>query len=75
MDINYKNVKPYNTAKKPLKQSCFFTGLMYLLSRFTIPTKYEIEKIGMEGIKPPYILLSNHMHFVDFKLNAVATFP
>ena len=29
---------------------------------------YEIEKIHMEGLKPPYILLSNHMHFVDFHL-------
>ena len=73
--INYKKVKPYDTAKKPLRQSCIFTGLMYLVSKLSIPTKYEIEKIGVEGLKPPYILLSNHMHFVDFKLNAVATFP
>lgn len=29
----------------------------------------------MEGLKPPYILLSNHMYFVDFQLSAMATFP
>ena len=29
----------------------------------------------MEGLKPPYIMLSNHMYFVDFELAALATFP
>ena len=29
----------------------------------------------MEGLKPPYILLSNHMYFIDFKLCAMATWP
>ena len=37
--------------------------------------KYKIEKINMEGLKPPYILLSNHMYFVDFELTALGTFP
>ena len=29
----------------------------------------------MEDLKPPYILLSNHMYFVDFQLSAMATYP
>ena len=33
-----------------------------------IPEK--VEKINMEGLKPPYIMLSNHMHFIDFELAA-----
>lgn len=33
----------------------------------------KIEKIGMEGVKPPYMLLSNHMSFIDFELAALAT--
>ena len=35
--------------------------------------KKKIEKIGMEGLKGPYILLSNHMSFIDFELVALAT--
>jgi hypothetical protein len=27
----------------------------------------------MEGLKPPYMLLSNHMHFIDFELGAMVT--
>ena len=29
----------------------------------------------MEGLKPPYMLLSNHMYFIDFELAAMGTFP
>ncbi len=69
-------IRYYNAAKPPRRQAGIFTLLMYLLSKlFMIGKKYRIEKIGMEGLKPPYILLNNHMYFVDFYLNAIATFP
>lgn len=34
-----------------------------------------ITKIGMEGIKPPYLLLVNHNCFYDFKVVTTALFP
>lgn len=69
-------VKHYNTQKPPLRQLGLFTLLMGGLSKLCMTGQpYKIEKIGMEGIKPPYILLSNHMYFVDFYINALATFP
>ena len=37
--------------------------------------KYKVEKVNMEGLKPPYMLLSNHMYFIDFELAAMGTFP
>ena len=37
--------------------------------------EHKVEKINMDELKPPYLLLSNHMHFVDFKLAAKATWP
>ena len=75
MKINYK-VKPYNTKKKPLKQTFIFTFLIWFLSLICMMgKKYKIEKIGVKGLKTPYILLSNHMYFTDFYLNAIATFP
>ena len=40
-----------------------------------IGKKYKIEKINMEGLKPPYMLLSNHMYFIDFELAAMGTVP
>ncbi len=76
IEPKYKNVKYYNTAKLPLKQNFIFTWLIWVLSKVSlIGVKYKVEKIGMEGVKPPYILLSNHMYFVDFQLNSIATYP
>ena len=76
MEVNYKNPKYYNTAKLPIRQPLIFTGLMAALSKVALMgQEYKIEKIGMEGLKPPYMLLSNHMHFIDFELLTVATHP
>ena len=74
-DVNYKNKKRYVTAKYPIRQPLFFTGLIWVLSKFALMgKKYKVEKINMEGLKPPYMVLSNHMYFIDFELAAMATF-
>ena len=74
IDVNYKRPKTYNTAKYPIRQPRFFTGLIWTLSKISlIGKKYKIEKVNMEGLKPPYMMLSNHMEFIDFKLGAMVT--
>lgn len=78
MDIapNYKKKKYYNTAKYPIRQPIFFVWLIWILCKIIlIGKKYKVEKINMEGLKPPYMLLSNHMYFIDFELAAMGTFP
>ena len=74
--VNYRNQKKYNTAKYPIRQPLIFTWLIWLLSKILLADKkYKVEKINMEGLKPPYMVLSNHMHFIDFELGAMATRP
>ncbi len=76
MEVNYKNKKYYKTSKYPIRQPKIMTFLLYVVSKLLMPkVPYKIEKFGMEGLKPPYILLSNHMYFVDFQLSAMATYP
>ena len=76
IEVNYKNKKRYKTAKYPMHQGIFWTALIWLLSRIALIGKnYKVETIGMENLKPPYILLSNHMHFIDFELAAMGTWP
>lgn len=76
MDVNYKNKKRYNTAKYPIRQPLVIVWLIWLLSKIMlIGKKYKVEKVNMEGLKPPYMLLSNHMYFIDFEIAAMATFP
>ncbi|MBR4866991.1 MAG: hypothetical protein IKU11_09890 [Clostridia bacterium] len=76
IEVNYKNKRRYKTAKYPMKQRIFWIWLIRFLSKIMLRGKdYKIEKIGMEGLKPPYLLLSNHMHFIDFEITAQATWP
>ena len=76
IEVNYKNKKRYKTAKYPIRQPLLIVGLIWLLSRFALMgKKYKVEKINMEGLKPPYMMLSNHMYFIDFELAAMGTFP
>jgi len=76
IDVNYKNKKRYKTAKYPIRQPLIITYLIWLLCKIVlIGKKFKVEKINMEGLKPPYMLLSNHHSFIDFKITATATFP
>ncbi len=76
MDVVYKNNRRYNTAKYPIRQPKFVMFIIWLLCKIALLGKdYKIEKINMEGLKPPYILLSNHMYFIDFEITAMGTFP
>lgn len=76
MDVNYKNNKRYKTAKYPIRQPKIIVYLIWLLSRIMlIGKKYKVEKINMENLKPPYMMLSNHMYFIDFELAAMGTLP
>ena len=76
IEVNYKNKKRYKTAKYPMHQTKFWTWLIWFLSKFALIGKeYKVETIGMDDLKPPYMLLSNHMHFIDFELTAMATWP
>ena len=69
IDVNYGGLKRYDTTRPPLRQRKLFTAILRALCGMSmIGQAYEIEKINMEGLKPPYILLSNHMYFVGFHL-------
>ena len=76
MEVNYKNKKYYKTAKYPIRQPLIIVWLIWLLSKIMLIGKnYKIEKINMDGVKPPYMLLSNHQYFIDFEIAAMTTFP
>lgn len=74
--VNYKKDKHYNTAKLPIRQPWYLTWLIWILSKFALMfKKHKVEKINMKGLKPPYMILSNHMSFIDFELTALGTHP
>ena len=74
IDVNYKNKRRYNTAKYPIRQPLFFVGLIWLLCKIAlIGKKFKITKVNMEGLKPPYMVLSNHtLHLLPNVLHTKA---
>ena len=71
-------IERYAVGKVPAKQPDSITKGAYRLSTMMLSlvrAGYKIEKINMDGLKPPYILLANHMQFMDFAMLFRATYP
>ncbi|WP_025724987.1 hypothetical protein [Acholeplasma granularum] len=70
------NTKPFDMQKKPVKEKWFLTPIKWILS---LPTTYyrklKVNKVNMDGLKPPYLLLCTHHAFIDFKVQTRAIFP
>ena len=73
------DIKIYVPPTVPEKQSGFYkslaSGLCSAISKVAIRGGSTIEKVNMEGLKPPYIVLSNHTQFADFLVSFRAVRP
>ncbi len=73
---NIDTMTRFNMKKPPKKCNPFLKPVAWGI---TLPNilkhKTHIIKTGMEGIKPPYLLLGNHNAFFDMSVSATATFP
>lgn len=66
----------FDFTKKVKKQTWYIKMLAWVLSFSSFWfRKQRIEKMHMEGLKPPYVLLVNHNAFLDFKVTTKALFP
>ena len=66
----------FDMTKPPRKCFWFFRILLWALCFPGVwAHKTKLKKIGMEGVKPPYLLLGNHNAFFDMKVSIAATFP
>lgn len=69
-------IKRFDMDKKPMKEKFFLTPLAYLLSFPDVwKRKLKVNKVNMDGLKGPYILLCTHHAFIDFKVTTAAIFP
>ncbi len=71
-----QDIVRFDMKKPPRKCRWFLKPIAWLIAfSGTLKHKTKIEKIGMKGIKPPYLLLGNHNAFFDMSVSAKATFP
>lgn len=66
----------FDMMRKPIRQRHYLRPLTWLLSFPAVRARrLKVTKIGMEGVKPPYLLLCTHHAFMDFKVTTAAIFP
>ena len=69
-------VPRFDMQKPPVRTRWYLRPLTWLLSApDVIRHRSSIRKVGMENVKPPYVLLCNHNAFLDFKVATMAMFP
>ena len=66
----------FDMAKPPRRTAWYLHPLTILLSLpAVIRHRARITRTGVEGLKPPYVLLCNHNAFQDFKVATKAIWP
>ena len=71
-----KNIKRFDRKAPPVRTKWYLRPLTYVLSApDTKKHKLKITKTGVEGLKPPYLMLCNHNAFMDFKAATMAIYP
>ncbi len=75
-EINVDEVARFDMARPVPKCRWYLKPVAWLIAfPSLIAHRTKITKIGMDGLKPPYVLLGNHNAFFDMKVSARATFP
>ena len=71
-----KNVKRFDMARKPEKPMKFLAWLSRTLCKPEVKEhEIKITKEGIDGLKPPFLVLCNHNAFLDFKVLFTALEP
>ena len=66
----------FDMQAPPRKIKPYLKPVADLLSVFDVKShKVKITKTGVDGLKPPYLLLCNHNAFMDFKVATMALRP
>lgn len=70
------NTIPFDRKKVPPKQNIIVMPFMWLYC-YIATKKYhlKINRVNMEGLKPPFLVLGTHHSFMDFLVTPLALFP
>ena len=69
-------IERFDMAKPPVPCRWYLRPLLWLLCfPALLMHRTKITKIGMKGLKGPYLLLGNHNAFYDMKVSIAACFP
>lgn len=70
------DTKPFDRFRVPPKQNLFLMPLIWLFCWISTRSgRLKIKKTGMEGLKPPFLVLGSHHAWMDFYVTPLALFP
>ena len=71
-----KEFERFDMKAPPVRTKWYLRPLTYLLSAPDVMKhRCRITKVGVENLKPPFVLLCNHNAFMDFKVATKAIYP
>ena len=67
---------PFDMKKRPCKQPILLLPLIWGAS-FLMTRRYglKIDRSGIKGLKPPYLVISMHQGFSDYYIAPLSVFP
>lgn len=66
----------FDMIRPPIRQRWYLRPVTWIASYPDVwARRLKINRNGVEGLKPPYLLLCTHMAFMDFKVTTAAIFP
>jgi 1-acyl-sn-glycerol-3-phosphate acyltransferase len=69
-------IERFDMLAPPRRQKWYLRPLTWAMSYPEVWLRgARITKVGMDGLRPPYVLLCNHNAFLDFKVAVAAMFP
>lgn len=72
----FNSKEKFSTTCPPIKPKWYLMPVEWVGTLlFCGANRTKVRKHNMKGLKPPYIVLSNHASFIDFPVAVKATFP
>ncbi len=76
MRLHMKEVKRFDFQKKPRNTWWILRPIIQIISSFMVRKRnLTVERVNMDDLKAPYLLLSNHHSFFDFAVLAKTVKP
>lgn len=76
MNMREIDPTPFDRRREPPRQNPLIMPFLWLWCWLTTRSGgLQIRKIGMEGLRPPYLVLATHHAFMDFYVTPLCLFP
>ena len=76
MHINKtSDMTPFNMDEKPRRQNMLLLPVIWAAAFIMTGGRLKVNNAGIKGLKPPYLVLSEHQGFTDYYISPLALFP